>query len=260
MKERKSVLIIGCGWLGKITGRLLVESGYLVTGTSRSDDSFPTLNELGITPLEFKILPEGTVSLPPFDVVLIALSPERGKERALFPEIVKTLAKALTSHKAQVIFCSSISVYGNAEGIVTETDVAPDAHHEHVILAAEGVLREFVPDSIILRLGGLYGPDRHPVKYLAGRKGISNGDAPVNLIHGKEVAEVIKRIIETTGRNEIFNVVAPEHPSRNELYTSKAREFGLEVPEFEAGGKNGKVVDVSKLMHALKYEFGNSNL
>ena len=42
----KSILIIGCGWLGKITAKLLIDSGYSVTGTTRDADKFEALSKL----------------------------------------------------------------------------------------------------------------------------------------------------------------------------------------------------------------------
>ena len=255
MAETKNVLIIGCGWLGKITAQLLLNTGYSVTGTTRTEDRFSELEELGISPLKLEITPNKALSIPNFDVVLIAVSPGRGEQRNSYPNVMEVLAKALSTSNAQVLMCSSTSVYGDIQGLATESDARPDSDHQHAILAAEGFLRKHIPDAVILRLGGLYGPDRHPVKYLAGRKGITQGDAPVNLVHSDDAAGSIKKLIDTDTRTEIFNVVAPAHPSRSELYTTKAKEFGLDEPEFEAGGKDEKVVDSTKLIGQLGYEF-----
>lgn len=255
MAKRKNVLIIGCGWLGKITGRYLLDIGYSVTGSTRSRDGFPELEELGITPYQLVVDGTQSLSLPPADVVIISIAPGRGEQRDEYPIVIGNLAKELALSNAQVLMFSSTSVYGDATGLISEDDAIPNTDSNHSILAAEGELRRHIPDSVILRLGGLFGPDRHPVKYLAGRKGIRNGDAPVNLIHSSDVVASIEVLINKNLRTEVFNVVAPEHPSRKELYTAKAREFGLESPAFESGGKNGKVVDATKLKDTLRYEF-----
>lgn len=251
----KSIIIIGCGWLGKITASLLIKFGYSVIGTTRDTRNFDSLKKTGITPLQLDIKPGLDISIPEADAVLISISPGRKTKNEDYIEATKVLGDALAKSDAQVMMCSSTSVYDEFTNKVVEQDLEPDIHHPNRILSAEGVLKEAIPDSAILRLGGIYGYDRHPVFFLSGRKSIRFGDAPVNLIHADDAAAIIKMLIEREITNEIFNLVAPIHPSRNELYCSKAREFGLEEPEFLAGGEDGKIVDSTKLVNKLGYEF-----
>ena len=78
----------------------------------------------------------------------------------------------------------------------------------------------------------MYGYRRHPVYFLSGRKQVPNGDAPVNLVHGDDVASIIQKIIEQEIKGEIFNVVAPSHPTKKQVYDAKAKEFNLDPPHF----------------------------
>ena len=50
---------------------------------------------------------------------------------------------------------------------------------------------EFIKESQ-LRLGGLIGKEKHPLKYLVVRKRIKNGGAPVNLVYGEDVSAAVK--------------------------------------------------------------------
>jgi nucleoside-diphosphate-sugar epimerase len=112
----------------------------------------------------------------------------------------------------------------------------------------------------VLRCGGLIGGDRHPAKYMSGRKNIGKADAPVNLIHRDDCIAIITRIVEEQIRGEIFNAVADGHPSKGKYYTKAAEELGLEAPEFkkDTKDKNYKVVSNDKLKEMLSYEFMHS--
>ena len=69
----------------------------------------------------------------------------------------------------------------------------------------------------------------------------------------------LKLILEKQITSEIYNVVAPNHPNKHQVYTSKAKEFGIEEPQFLEGGKNGKVVISDKLIQSLNYRFKYPN-
>lgn len=47
----------------------------------------------------------------------------------------------------------------------------------------------------VVRFGGLFGGDRHPVKYLAGKKELKNPDAPVNLVHREDCINALEKLI-----------------------------------------------------------------
>ena len=89
-----------------------------------------------------------------------------------------------------------------------------------------------------------------------GRKNIENPNAPINFIHQQDCIGVIERIIETNSWNQIFNGVAPFHPTRKDYYTKKAKEMGLEIPEFdEIKPSFGKIVSGEKVKKLLNYQF-----
>jgi nucleoside-diphosphate-sugar epimerase len=248
-KQNSSVLIIGCGWLGKKLGEDLLKKDYQVYGTTRSSSNFSELDALSIKPvkLELPVKSLSDVRLPEVDSVIISISPGRGKDRSEYPKAIEQLSQVLAERNVQIIMYSSTSVYGDATNEVTENDALPDAKSDHAIIAAEGALLKHAPNAVILRLSGLYGEDRHPARYMAGRKEIADGDAPVNLIHRDDVIQVTEKIIEANTQSEIFNVCTEHHPSRDEVYTKIAERLELKKPTFESGGEDGKTVSSQKL-------------
>ncbi|MFN1835040.1 SDR family oxidoreductase [Balneola sp. MJW-20] len=252
-----SALIIGCGWTGKKLGKFLSEQGVQVTGTTRSKENFKEIRSFNIEPLllDVSLNPASGLSIPDADTIFISLSPGRGDDRSDYPLVLARLASELQNKKAQIILFSSTSAYDRQKGIVTEKDAVPDAEADNVILKGEGVIKAQLKEAVILRFGGLYGPDRHPVKYLAGRKELKDGDAPVNLVHSDDIIRICAEIIKQEVRAGVFNVCADLHPSRKVLYTSIARKRGLSVPEFEDGGSDEKRVSNQKIKETLGYKF-----
>jgi NAD dependent epimerase/dehydratase family enzyme len=73
----------------------------------------------------------------------------------------------------------------------------------------------------VVRFGGLIGEDRHPVKFLSGRKNVEQPDSPVNLIHQNDCIGILLTLIEKEIYGEVFNAVAPSHPTRKTYYTKR---------------------------------------
>lgn len=260
--ELNSVLIIGCGWVGTKLATHLISLNKAVFGTTRSSEKASSLRYLGIKPFIFDLEKKDALqtNLPKVDAVVISVSPGRGDQRSQYPNHIQKLSKLLASTNQQVVMYSSTSAYKGSMGIVTESDALPDPESDNVILAAEGELKTIIPDSVILRLGGLFGSDRHPVKYLAGRKDISNGEAPVNLIHREDVITATISVLSQKIQGETFNICSDHHPTKNELYTKLAEKLELEIPTFQSGGADEKSVDGSKIKTMLGFEYRHNDL
>jgi nucleoside-diphosphate-sugar epimerase len=146
--------------------------------------------------------------------------------------------------------------------VTEETELNPDTESGKQLVQTEQLLQSNTNfKTSILRFGGLIGEDRHPIKFLAGRKNIENPNAPINLIHQDDCIGIILEIIESNSWNETFNAVTPFHPSRKEYYTQKAIDSNLALPEFIAENSIlGKTISSSKIKNILKYSFIKPNL
>ncbi len=257
--KTRTILIIGCGWTGKKLGRHLAGKGYKVFGTTRSKDNFADLEAHSIkgVQLELPVQNPSEIQLPKADSILISISPgSRRGDRSHYPKAITQLAPILSDHNAQVLMYSSSSVYGKtATGVVVEKDAPPNSNSNHAILAAEGELRAEIPDSVILRLSGLCGEDRHPITYLAGKMNLKNGDAPVKLIHREDIIRATAWLIEHDTRGEIFNLCSPNHPPKKKIYPTIAKRLGLGIPQYQDGGADGKLVSSQKIIDTFGFEF-----
>jgi nucleoside-diphosphate-sugar epimerase len=248
--------ILGCGWLGLPLGAALVSQGYRVHGATTRATKFKLLTGVGILPFEIALSAGGIRGniddfLAETDILILDVPPT---DR--FADAVRLLVQHMKKAKiTKVVFTSSVSVYRDQNGVADENAVLSNNEKARQIIAVENLLQEHF-ETTVLRLGGLIGEDRHPVKYLSGRKGIENPDAAVNLIHQKDCIGIILEILQQNVWGETFNAVAPSHLSRETYYTGEAESRGLPVPMFDHSKPSaGKTVSSEKLIRALAYDF-----
>ncbi len=261
----KTISILGCGWLGLPLGQQLAQEGYSVKGSTTNSGKIDVLEKAGIHPYLLSVSDrlEGQ-PLDFFRTDLLVLNIPPGRRRPdveqRHPNQVKIiLDKASESTTKYLLLISSTSVYGKAIGLVTETDQpTPHTASGRALVAAENLLLQSHQSlhATILRLAGLFGPQRNPARFLAGKKNLANANAPVNLVHLQDCIAVIKAIIQQGKWNEIYNVCADEHPARSHYYVQKALEFGLEPPTFlEDTSSNGKIISNEKVKTGLGIRF-----
>lgn len=266
----KNLGILGCGWLGFPLAKKLVDAGYHVKGSVTRQEKMGKLQAAGITPFQIKIYTEGvqgdlTSFLSEIETLIIDIPPGlRSDPEADFVGKIGRLVNYIEkSAVEQVLFVSSSSVYEDREDFpeYTEED-APNGTSKAAkqLISAENMLLNSEHfQTTVVRFGGLIGPGRHPVNFLAGRSGIKNPKAPVNLIEQEDCIAIIQKILETSSWGEVFNASHPSHPTKEEYYTSQAREKGLALPEFDKSGiSKGKKIRSVKLEEMLGFGFGKS--
>ena len=235
----KRIAILGCGWLGLPLGARLVDLGFVVKGSTTSAEKRPKLSEVGIQPYVFKVGHRFEGSIEDFftaDILILNIPPGRRNPRVEqeHPAQVQLVIKeAIKGGIQQIVFVSSSSVYGNYNGTVTEaTPPQPGTASGRALVQAEEWLQAQALETTIVRMAGLYGPHRHPARFLAGKKEVKNGGAPINLVHLEEAIEAIVQVIQWGKWEQLYNICADDHPTRAAYYTAKAKELELPPPEF----------------------------
>lgn len=261
-----TIAIAGMGWLGRPLAYQLQTLGYRVRGTVTSQEKASELIRAGYQMTVMRVAESGiSPSINEFlngsDLLVVMIPPGLRKYTGSDYVLKMThLLKAVESSRVgKVIFVSSTSVYGDIQGEVDERDAPrPETEAGRQLLQAEQLFFTSSEFAItIVRFGGLYGGSRQPVRYLAGRKGLRNGNAPVNLIHRDDCIGIITSIIQQDAFGHIFNAVMPEHPSKRSYYSKQARTLNLIPPEYDTEGYNEvyKEVNSINLSKILKYRF-----
>jgi nucleoside-diphosphate-sugar epimerase len=271
----KNISILGCGWLGLPLAKSLLDKGFLVKGSTTSIEKMTLLESNGIhafqiTLSENEIQGDLQSFLKNSEILIIDIPPKlRENSNENFVSKIQNLIPFIENSKIEkIIFISSTSVYADETSTtlsVTElTKPQPETESGKQLLKAENLLlRSTNFKTTVIRFGGLIGENRHPIHFLAGRKNIENPDAPINLIHQLDCIGIIEEILrqaqnDKLGFGEIFNAVAPFHPTRKTYYSEKALELNLLLPEFDESKPSvGKIISSEKVETVLGYHFEN---
>lgn len=239
--------IIGCGWLGtRVAQKLKIENEIFVT--TRSDENTSDLKSLGFETYQIdfqnKFEQKTTELFRSLDVIIISLPVSKKK----FSEIISQNAKAfLEDYKGQMIFFSSVGVYPHEDGIYTEQSTE---NLNKNILAAEDFYKNAFPQINILRFGGLMGDERKFANYFQ-NKPIPQPNDVVNHIHYQDIAEIVNNLIKNKISGKLYNVVAPLHPTKQQIFDYQVNGVSSEIEKPE----DGKIVLGGLLEKELNYTF-----
>ena len=261
----KRIAILGCGWLGLPLAEAFLADGYQINGSTTSDEKIGDLKKHGISPFLISLSEdniEGNISGFLINVAMLVINVPprlRGDNTENYVKKMQLLHDAIKkSSVRKVIFVSSTSVYGAISGDVTEETIPqPNTASGKQLLTSERIFRDDSElHTTIIRFGGLIGPNRHPVTMLSRRKKLSNGNAPINLIHLNDCIRIIIKILKKNWWCETLNGVYPYHPTKQEYYTSEALRKGLQVPDYVANSpKISKIVHSYNLTNVKDFRF-----
>ena len=201
----KTVAIAGLGWLGRSFAQRLQILGYNIKGSVTSLQKASTLQQSGIDAFHVEISETGVVGpvqgfLSNTDYLVIMIPPgiRRNTGADYVLKMTHFLAEIEKSSVTNIILVSSTSVYNDSQGIVTEKTIPkPASLAGKQLLEVENMFFSSKKLSVsIVRFGGLFGGSRQPARYLAGRKALRNGNAPVNLIHRDDCIGILLEIIK----------------------------------------------------------------
>jgi len=260
--EIKTIAILGCGWFGLPMAAELIKNGYKVKGSTTTEAKLSILEKAGIMPYLIDFEGNSLSRNGEFfkcDVLLIAIPPKAKQTEGLsYAEKIKQVAEiALANDVKQVILISSTGIYADNNFIVDETVAPiPNTVSGEMLYEAETVLNSNSSFTrTIIRFAGLIGPGRNLAKHFAGKADISNGLAPINLIHLTDCIGLTSEIIEKGKFGNVYHGVSPSHPTRNDFYTQACIASGLEKPQFLNEKIAWKQIESKNVPEVLAYEY-----
>lgn len=255
----ETISILGCGWLGTPLAYRLLQEGYNVKGSTTHVEKLPSLQDIGIKPYLIRLDPQlsgqQAAAFLEADVLIINIPPlvqKWGPQH--HPQQIASLLETIgKQERLRVLYISSTSVYPNKGEDLTETAAdaeAPGANR--VLLEAELLLSTALAGRLsILRCGGLMGYNRISGKW---SQGAEVAHTPVNYLHRDDAVEIILQIIKQEKWGQTYNAVAPEHPSRADIYQKNADLFGWAPAKIVATDQH-KTISPAKLQQELAYKF-----
>lgn len=247
----ESVLIIGCGYMGRRAATAWLAEGRSVAALTRSSGNAEELRSMGIVPVIGDVTnPESLFDLPAAGTVLYAVGFDRSagpSMREVYVNGLRNVLSKLAGRVGRLIYISSTSVYGQQAGEVVdeESPCEPTRENGKICLDAENAVREFGANDRcrvnVLRLAGIYGPGRLLRRIEAVKSGdviAGNAEAWLNLIHVDDAVGAVLAC-EANGRDGRTYMVCDDEPiQRREYYGTLAALVGGEPPRFEADRKD----------------------
>jgi len=230
-----TVLIVGCGYTGLRLATQLLAEGTRVYGLVSSEASGARLQGAGVTPViaDLDSAAQLTSRLPAAEqVVYLAPPPREGLQDLRIDRVLG----ALGAGPDALIYASTSGVYGNCGGAWVDEKRPPNPESERARrrLDAEARINAWARDherrAVILRVAGIYGPDRLPLPRLrAGTPVICPDEAPyTNRIHVDDLATACRTALASGSGT--YNVADDQPTTATAYFYRVADRAGLPRP------------------------------
>lgn len=243
----KKAGIIGYGWLGSRIAEALPDN-YKIYTTTTSPDKVDLIHNKGFHSTlanfnddESDNMPDRWSIVEDLDVLIITIpfSEKRSGVNAVQNKFQK-LTSFIGDFSGQMFLMSSTGVYPDIPGEFVEDDLFSDE------VLIESLVGKKYSQINVLRLGGLMGDGRILKNFR-----VSNPDAVVNHIHYADICSVIIRMIEKQSHSKLYNVVAPLHPTKQEVLNIQNN-----IPFIENGvSEQNRKISSLKMISELQFDF-----
>lgn len=259
-KERNPLtrlLIIGCGYVGRRLAQYYRALGREdLLGVTRTASSAAELEGEGVPARACDLACDALAGLPlaGAQVFHLAPPPARGVEDLHTRRLVAAFAHAPPS---RLVYISTTGVYGDCDGAwVDETWPArPMADRARRRWDAEQTLRAWGRDSgaalVILRVAGIYGPDRLPLERI--RQGlplVRETEAPYsNRIHVDDLVAACAAAMERGADGAVYNVCDGAPTTMTDYFFRVADAVGLPRPPVISLAEAGEALSPGMLSY-----------
>ncbi|WP_159731069.1 GDP-L-fucose synthase [Sphingobacterium sp. 18053] len=252
------ILILGCGWLAESFAIHMKHQGHEVWASTTTSEKYHRLKADGIfsfiLDFDYENFPAQVVLPTQFDFVLNSIPASQKNSVAILENRFSNI-KSFYAHMTwkKQVFLSSIGIYPDKDGVFDESYADITELSSKLLLAEASMLG--LADTIIYRLGGLFGKNRVFAKYFAERI-CTTGEQPANFVHIDDVIRLLEAASCNALKYTVYNVVAPLHPKKKDVILASAKKYGYALPlAFEAADATQKIVSGRLLLEELDYQF-----
>lgn len=253
--QKKSIAILGCGYLGEAIADVFNAAGWKVYKVGRTLTSSAMIQADISDTASLEALRD-QIGTP--EVIVHSASSGRGgveAYRSVFHLGAQNITKVF--EHSTLMFTSSSSVYPqiNGETVTEDSFAQPDRETGQILRSAEAhVLKQ---GGVVMRLSGIYGEGRSVIlkKWLKGESKVEeDGRRMLNQIHRRDAAAAYLKVIESKKLTEIYNV-SESHP-QSQLNTLQwlADYYKKPLPESEPRDLNRKRGWTHKKVSSLKLQ------
>ena len=236
MPDYKHITIAGCGYIGKLLARQLLDKNIPLTGVVSSDHSLAECRESDI-PCKIMDLdnPHNGIDLTGQHVIYLAPPPPAGRTDTRMTNYLQAIEQ---QPPQRFVLISTTGVYGDCQGewVDESTPLNPAADRAFRRADAEQQVQQFCMQHgiplVILRVPGIYGPGKIPLARIkSGQAIVNQQDSPfTNRIHADDLVNICKRALLDTRITGIYNVSDGHPGTMYEYFTGIAEALKLPVP------------------------------
>jgi nucleoside-diphosphate-sugar epimerase len=243
------VIIIGCGYIGRLLGARLAAGGASVTGVVRSADSAALLPPLGVKALALDLLhdPLDAIDTAGADIYHLAPPPATGREDPLTARLIDHFAAR--GQPRRLVYVGTTGIYGDCGGEWVDETRTPRPAADRALRRwdAEERLRAWRAaggaELVILRVAGIYACDRLPLERIrSGQPVVNVEEAPwSNRIHAEDLVEICMAAMARAPDGAVYNVCDGHPSTMTDYFLRVAEAAGLapppQIPLAQAPGK-----------------------
>lgn len=229
----KTLLSFGHGYSARALTPLLLQDGWQVIGTTRTQEKALTLRDSGVTPALWpgSDLSEQIKSATHF---LISAGPTEAGD----PVLAEWSEAIGDASPEWVGYLSTTGVYGDHDGgwVDEATPLTPSTRRGKWRVAAETAWQNLAEKNDlplhIFRLAGIYGPGRGPfakVRNGTARRIIKKNQV-FSRIHVEDIAQVLHASIHKPRAGAIYNLCDNEAAPPEDVIAYAAELLGAEMP------------------------------
>lgn len=246
-KPVRPVVIIGCGYIGKLVARHYQSLGQPVSALVRSPESAERLQSEGIKAVPRDLSKPVDLGLQTGDAELFVLMPPpaQGTTDLHMQHLLEALDRSaepnLNGQPApphRIVYISTTGVYGDCNGqwVDEHSPVNPQVDRAHRRYDAEQQLQAWAKsrhvDAIIVRVAGIYGPGKLPLKRLAQQQPvIRESEAPfTNRIHAHDLVSLLIAAMQRGQAGAIYHGCDGQPGTMTDYFKQVAAAAGLPAP------------------------------
>lgn len=236
-KLNQNVWIMGCGDIGRRVGRLYQNEGVKAIGWVRGEESLRLGLEQGLAMRKGDVDQGSFFPIFALDEALVYwfMPPQPNGET---DDRIRRFLKGVDAAPQRVVLISTTGVYGDCAGrwIDESEPLKPVAARAKRRADAENTVQEwaarFGGEIIILRVPGIYAPDRLPLERLQhGEPVLRAEEAPwANRIHADDLAMICKQAMEAAPAGAVYNATDGHPSTMTDYFNTVADYAGLPRP------------------------------
>jgi len=239
MGEPVKVFVAGCGYVGERIAKAEQRLGSKVSGVVRRPDRAATLKGRGLSVVAHDLdQPQSDFDLSVTRALVYYLipPPQHGECDGRIRAWLNGLSDSALP--LRVVLISTTGVYGDCQGdwVNESRHVHPKAPRARRRVDAEAAFANWRKKTgvtgVVLRVPGIYGPDRLPVKRLrSGAPVVAADEAPwSNRVHVDDLCRVCLAAARVESPHSVYNVSDGHPTTMTDFFFQAAASLGLPCP------------------------------